>query len=132
MILEEIEFYMEKKNRNFGIFFSIIILLVYFYLLFVEEKNNFFLIAISVFLIILSFSFPKIFKYPNKIWIKLGYILGKFISPIIMLIIYFTVIFLTFLYAKISKKDILKAKFNKNLNTYWEKHENYKNFFKQY
>ena len=49
-----------------------------------------------------------------------------------MLIIYFTVIFLTFLYAKISKKDILKTKFNKNLNTYWEKHENYKNFFKQF
>ena len=126
------EYYMEKKNRNFGIFFSSIILLTYFYLLFVEEKNILFLVVISVFLIILSFSFPKIFKYPNKIWIKLGYILGKFISPVIMFIIYFTIIFLTFLYAKISKKDILKTKFKGNLDTYWEKHENYKNFFKQY
>ena len=47
-----------------------------------------------------------------------------------MLIIYFTVIFLTFLYAKISKKDILKAKFNKNLNTYWENMKIIKFFLK--
>tara|TARA_X000000950_G_scaffold235914_1_gene286514 strand:+ start:200 stop:571 length:372 start_codon:yes stop_codon:yes gene_type:complete len=123
---------MKNNEKNFGIFLSIICFFIYFYFLFFEGENNSSFLIISIIFLILSFFKPIFFYFPNKIWIKIGFLLGKFISPLIMLLIYFSVIFLTYIYIKLLKKDILKLNFLKNKSSYWEKHENHKNYFKQY
>ena len=59
-------------------------------------------------------------------WIKLGEILGKFISPIIMSLIYFLIVFPTNLILKILNKDILGIIIDKKKDTYWRKKEKIK------
>ena len=46
-------------------------------------------------------------------------ILGKFVSPIIMGIVYFTVVFPTFLFIKLFKKNYLNLKYDNSKETYW-------------
>ena len=61
----------------------------------------------------------KIFTPLNKLWFKFGVILGKIISPIIMVIILFLVVTPIGLIMKVFRKDLLQLKYNKKDNTYW-------------
>ena len=73
-----------------------------------------------MFFIILSFVFPSIFKYPNLIWFKFGRLLGFIISPIILSIVYLSVIMPIGIIFKIIKKDPLEKLFDSNQKTYWK------------
>ena len=54
----------------------------------------------------------------NKIWFKFGILLGNIISPIVMGLVFFTVVTLTAVLMRIFKKDLLSLKKNNN-KTYW-------------
>jgi hypothetical protein len=54
----------------------------------------------------------------NKIWFKFGILLGNIISPIVMGLVFFTVVTLTAVLMIIFKKDLLSLKKNNN-KTYW-------------
>ena len=54
----------------------------------------------------------------NKIWFKIGILLGNIISPIVMGIIFFLVVTPTSIIMKILRKDLLNLKKN-NKNSYW-------------
>ena len=56
------------------------------------------------------------------VWIKLGEILGRFVAPIVMAIIYFIILTPTGLLMRLIGKDFLNTKFSKN-NSYWIKRE---------
>ena len=59
----------------------------------------------------------------NKLWFKFGLFLGKFVSPIVMGLIFFIVVTPTGLILKIFRKDVLRLKKN-NEKSYWiEKNE---------
>ena len=58
-----------------------------------------------------------------------GYLLEKIFRPIILTAIYVFIIFPTFLYVKIFKKDMMQIKFKKK-DTYWKDSE-YKNDMKE-
>ena len=60
----------------------------------------------------------KILSPVNKLWFKLGIILGKIISPIIMGIIFFFVVTPIGYLMRLFKKDVLNLKFNDN-KSYW-------------
>ena len=58
----------------------------------------------------------------NSIWVKLGELLGRIIAPIVMAIIYFTILTPIGLLMRIIGKDLLNIKFSKN-KSYWTKRE---------
>ena len=101
-----------SSDKFFGyFFFFIFIILSYFF------KENITLFFSFVFLGIV-FLFITLFKFSilgrlNIYWKKFGFFLGKFISPLVLFLIYFTVVFLTNLILKIFKKDILSLKLSK-------------------
>ena len=57
----------------------------------------------------------------NKIWFKFGMILGGMVAPIIMGIIFFSVVTPIGIIMKIIGKDLLNKKYNKKKKTYWIK-----------
>ena len=52
------------------------------------------------------------------IWFKFGMLLGKFVSPIIMALVFFFVVTPTGLIMKILKKDLRRLK-KKDKKSYW-------------
>ena len=111
-----------KTNRAFGLMFALIFLALFFFL------NNSFLkflfLSISLFSFIISFFFVNLLSKPKQYWIKFGYFLGKIISPIVISLIYFVVVFPTNIVLKIFRKDILDAKINYKQKSYWVKKSN--------
>jgi hypothetical protein len=108
------------SNKIFGIVFFIFFLLIAFYPLMNNESIRFWSLIISLIFLILGLLKPRILAPLNIAWIKLGILLGKFISPIVMAIIFFLVITPIGLLMRFVGKDLLNLKFNKH-KSYWIK-----------
>ena len=111
-----------KTNKAFGLMIALIFLVILFFL-----DNNFFKIIFLVIffsILIISFFFDKFLSTPKKYWIRFGFFLGKIISPIIISLIYFVVVFPTNIILKVFRKDILDTKLDTKKKSYWVKKSN--------
>ena len=113
------------SNKKFGLFFSLIFLIIFFYLFYLTYKYSYLALVISIILTLISILKPNILEKPNYMWFKLGIILGKIFSPIILGFIFFAIITPVALIMKIIRRDVLKINIKKQ-STYWEKYENEK------
>ena len=118
-----------NSGRYFGFFFAAIFFIIGVYL-FINEKSNvsIFFILFLIFLL-LAIKNSEILKFLNLLWIKFGFILGNFFTPIIMGFIFFTIVLPTGLLMKVLRKDLLKLNFHKKFS-YWEPKEKIKSSMK--
>ncbi len=119
-----------SNEKHFGFLFSIVFFLISIYPIINDKKINLIFLTISIIIFFISLYRPKLFYYPNIIWFKLGLFLGSIISPIVMGIIFFLVVFPTGLVMRIFKKDILDQNINKSKNSYWKSKIDLNNSFK--
>ena len=107
-----------SSNRSFGIVFFIVFLLIALYPLIISENIRIWSLLTSLIFLILGLINSRILSPLNKIWFKFGLLLGRFISPLIMGLIFFLVVTPIALLMKLLKKDLLNLKYSKD-NTYW-------------
>ena len=121
-----------SSNKSFGIVFFIFFLIVAFYPLINNEDHRVWALILSLIFLILGIVNSSILTPLNLMWFKFGMLLGKIISPIIMLVIFFVVVTPLAILAKIVKKDFLDLDKKKNFRrkTYWKKKEKYNNSMK--
>jgi len=106
--------YRKSTEKSFGIVFSIVFLIISLYPILENKPLQIWALVISVVFFIASFLAPQILKPLNKIWFRVGIIMGSVISPIIMALVYFIVIMPIGLIIRILQKDLLEiTKFNK-------------------
>ena len=120
------------SNKSFGIVFFIFFVLVSLYPLIYEKNINFYFLIVAFIFLFLGVFNSVLLTPLNLIWFKLGILLSKFFSPIIMSIIFFLVVTPISIIARIFKKDFLildKIK-NNNKNSYWTNKEKYKTTMK--
>ena len=112
----------KNSNRTFGILFFLVFLVIGIWPILNNEDLRWWSIVISLIFLFLGYINSNLLTPLNKIWIKIGEVLGKFIAPIVMAIIYFMVITPTAIFLKLFRKDLLKIKFN-STTTYWIKRD---------
>ena len=117
------------SNRNFGIVFAIVFLIISLWPLLSQNEIRLWSIIVSIIFLSLGLINSKLLLPLNKIWFKFGILLGNFIAPIVMGIIYFFVVTPTGLIMKMLRKDLLNLKKN-NKNIYWIKKNNSNNILK--
>ena len=114
------------SDRKFGLFFSFIFLSVSLYFLFLSQTLLFLLlIGLSCILLFVSIIKPTYLSKYNKAWMYFGRVLGKVVSPIVLLLIYLIFFIPIGLYFKLVGRDELRLK-NTNYASYW-KERNYNN-----
>ncbi len=113
----------KNSNKSFGVIFFIFFLILGIYFYYIKSKFYLYLIIISLIFLVLALLNSGLLSPIKKIWIKFGELLGKFISPIVMFLIYFFIVFPTNLVLKILNKDILGLIIYKKKDTYWKKKE---------
>ena len=107
-----------SSNRSFGIVFFIVFLLIALYPLLKGSDLRIWSLVISFIFLILGLINSKILTPLNRLWFKFGLLLGRFISPLIMGIIFFVVVTPIGIIMRLLKKDLLNLKYNKE-ETYW-------------
>tara|TARA_B100000035_G_C20929828_1_gene522515 strand:+ start:607 stop:996 length:390 start_codon:yes stop_codon:yes gene_type:complete len=106
------------SNKSFGIVFFIFFLLIALYPLINNESIRFWSLVISIIFLILGLLKSRLLTPLNIIWIKFGILLGKFIAPIVMGVIFFLVVTPIGLIMRLAGKDLLNLKLNKH-KSYW-------------
>ena len=112
-----------SSNKSFGIVFFTVFLIIAIWPLLNGYEIRYWSLIISIVFLILGILNSKILTPLNKIWFKIGILLGNVISPIIMSIIFFLVVTPTSFIMKILGKDLLNLKKNTK-NSYWIKKQN--------
>tara|TARA_A100001015_G_C14897569_1_gene675014 strand:- start:791 stop:1201 length:411 start_codon:yes stop_codon:yes gene_type:complete len=108
------------SNRKFGFFFSFVFLIFSTYFFFSNVFITafiFFVLAVA-FLVIVFVKADALF-FLNKLWSRLGFVLGIIISPIILAIIFFVFFTPYGLVMRIFGRDELRLKFKKK-ESYWK------------
>ena len=111
------------SNKSFGIVFFTVFLIIAIWPLLNGYEIRYWSLIISIVFLILGILNSKILTPFNKIWFKIGILLGNVISPIIMSIIFFLVVTPTSFIMKILGKDLLNLKKNTK-NSYWIEKQN--------
>ena len=107
-----------SSNRSFGIVFFIVFLLIAIYPLINQESIRYWSLYISVIFFILGIFNSRVLTPLNILWFKFGISLGKIVTPLIMVIVFFLVVTPIGLLMRIIKKDLINLKFNKD-KSYW-------------
>ena len=111
----------QNSNKSFGLLFFIVFLIIGLWPIKNGDSLNIYFIAISITFLILGLINSKLLSPLNKIWIKLGEVLGIIISPIVMFLVYFIVLTPVSLIVRLFGKDLLGVKFLKKNDSYWIK-----------
>ena len=112
-----------SSNKSFGIVFFTVFFIISIWPLLSANEIRYWSLVISVVFLILGIINSKILTPLNKVWFKIGILLGNIISPIVMGIIFFLVVTPTSLIMKILGKDLLNLKKNTK-NSYWIEKKN--------
>ena len=111
-----------KDNILFGILFFIFFFIIGIYPLKSGGAIKIWFIYTSLIFLIITIVRPNLFTFLNKLWIKLGILLGKILSPIIMGLVFFVVVTPIGMLLKILQKDVILQK--RGGSSYWIKREN--------
>lgn len=111
---------MKNSSKNFGILFFIIFLIYGLWPLLNQDAIRVWSLVIGLIFLILALLNSKILNPLSSLWIKFGELLGKIISPLVMAFIYFLIITPIAIIIRLSRKDLLKTKFNSS-PSYWIK-----------
>ena len=105
-------------NKSFGIVFFLFFLIVSLFPLFKNGNIRVWSLIIAIIFLILGLLNSKFLTPLNKIWFKFGILLGNFVSPIVMSIVFFAIVTPTSLIMKALGKNLLNLK-KDNKKTYW-------------
>jgi hypothetical protein len=105
-------------NKSFGIVFFLFFLIISIFPLFKDGNIRTWPLMIAIIFLILGLLNSKFLTPLNKIWFKFGILLGNFVSPIIMSIVFFVIVTPTSIIMRVLGKNLLNLK-KDNKKTYW-------------
>lgn len=123
MLKEEFRQIKESKKdlRKFGLTVGTVLLIIGAFLFYFEKSSAIYFGGIGLFLIIGGLISPSILKPLNKFWMGLAIVLGFVMSRIILSILFYLVLTPISFLAKIFGKKFMALKFDKSIETYWDK-----------
>jgi hypothetical protein len=108
------------SNRKFGLFFTTVLTIAGGY--FLTEASNYFayiLGGLAALLLLITLMNSELLLPLNKLWMRLGYLMGLIISPIVLGIIFFVLFTPIGMFMRILGRDELRLK-PKPTISYWK------------
>ncbi|MGB8339211.1 MAG: SxtJ family membrane protein [Burkholderiales bacterium] len=107
------------SERKFGLLFTFVFVVGACYAFWVGASA----VAIGLFLssialAALALFFPQSLRTPNKLWFKLGLLIGRIVSPIVLGAIFFLLITPIALLTRLGGRDVLLMK-KRDVASYW-------------
>ena len=111
------------SDRNFGLVVGGILAAIGIYQLVIGSSSYTWFLVPGGILFVLGVIAPRLLHPLNVGWTKLGLLLGRIITPIVMLLVYAISVVPTGLILRLSGKDLLSLKRKPDATSYWVKRE---------
>ena len=107
------------SERSFGVVFFIFFLIIGLYPLLDGDGLRLWSLVVAFTFLMLGCLAPKALSIPNKLWFKLGTVLGAITAPILMALVYFTAVLPVGLIMRLLGKSLMGLKLDKSAKSYW-------------
>lgn len=109
------------SEKSFGLTVGLILLLLgSLQIFFNRGHGRAIFVAIGIALVLLAVVYPKALIYPNRAWFKLGILLSKIFSPVMIGILYFFILTPFSIALRIlTKYDPLRLRMDPGAKSYW-------------
>lgn len=89
----------------------------------IKHATEWWFFAVGGLFLILGFVAPSVLAPLNKLWAKLGLLLGKIVAPIVMGLLLYLVVTPVGLLVRLFGGDPLRLKFDSKASSYWIKRD---------
>jgi len=105
------------SNRRFGLVLVVACGIVYGLSLLRSEEGSTIWLVVGAALALITLLIPRILRPARDLWLRLGGLLHVVVSPVLLILFYFTGITPIGLAMKLFRRDSLRL--TRNKNTYW-------------
>jgi hypothetical protein len=108
-----------SSDRAFGLVFAGVFLAIAGIPLFHGASIRWWSVGVAAAFALISLVKPALLAGLNRLWMKLGILLGKVVSPIALGILFYVVITPIGVMIRLTGKDPLRLKFDADAKSYW-------------
>ena len=109
------------SDRSFGVMFGFIFIIIAVIMRLRDNPQNIQLLflALSFLTFLISFTRPSLLSTPNKLWMKFSLLLARFVSPIVLGLLFYVLISPLALILRLFGRDELRLK-TKKVASNWQ------------
>ena len=109
------------SDRSFGVMFGFIFIIIAVIIRLRDNPQNIQLLflALSFLTVLISFTRPSLLSTPNKLWMKFSLLLARFVSPIVLGLLFYVLISPLALILRLFGRDELRLK-TKKVASNWQ------------
>jgi len=108
-----------SSDRSFGLVFAGVFFLIAAWPLWYGATPRWWAAGVAATFAVIAMMKPTLLASLNRLWIKLGLLLGKVVSPVALGVLFFGVFFPIGIVMRIAGKDPLRLKRDANAASYW-------------
>lgn len=108
-----------SSDRKFGLVFAGVLTIITCLPLLRHEPPRWWALALALVLAAIAIVRPQILHWPNRLWLALGDLLHRIVSPIVMGAIFFCCVTPTAWIMRWRGKDLLSLKWDTRVESYW-------------
>jgi hypothetical protein len=108
-----------SSDRNFGYVLGAVFVLIALWPLLQRQPPRWWSIGIAAAFLLLALVKPAFLAVPNRLWTRLGVVLGKVVSPIALGILFYGVLTPIGVVMRLIGRDPLRLKLDSSTNSYW-------------
>ena len=123
---------LKKQNKSLGFLLSIFFLIYGFWPLINSDSIRIWSLIIGVIFFGIVIFYSKLLSPLSLLLVKLGELIGRVVSPIVMAFIYFVIITPLAIVLRFFGKDLLKTKFNSKTSYWIDRKKNINSMKKQF
>lgn len=107
------------SNRSFGVVFTVFFALVGGARCLQGAPPRSWALVVAVVVAWVTLLRPELLSVPNRLWARLGFVLQKVVQPVAMSVVFFVVITPLALVLKLTGRDPLRLKIDREARSYW-------------
>ncbi len=108
-----------SSEKSFGLVFAALFFLIALYPLLDGDNLQLWALGLALLFVAVAYLAPSLLALPNRLWFKLGMLLGAVVAPVVMGLVYFTTVVPVGLVMRLIGKDLLHKKMDAEAKSYW-------------
>ena len=112
-----------SSDRVFGMVFAGVFCVLAVWPLVQGGAIRLWAMLVAVAFLVLAIAIPRSLSQLNRLWMRLGLLMGRVVSPVAIGIVYYLTVVPTGLIMRALGKDPLRLRFERELPSYWIKRE---------
>ena len=108
-----------SSNRAFGVVFSFVFLLVAIWPLLHRHPVRWWALGVCAGILAIALGHPSLLALPNRLWTRLGMLLGHIVSPVALGLLFYAVLMPVGLLMRWAGKDPLRLRADPDAASYW-------------